>query len=80
MALASIHTGIGHSHIERIFSIIGLPSIAHRSFKDRERKVGTTIEEVAKDSCHMKKLEEQKIELELTRTIMIRPYINFLDM
>ena len=38
VALASIHTGIGHSHIEGIFSIIGLLSIGHRSFKDRERK------------------------------------------
>ena len=68
VALASIHTGIGHSHIEGIFSTIGLPSIAHRSFKDRERKVGTAIEEVAKDSCHRWKLEEQKIELKLTGT------------
>ena len=68
MALASIHTGIGHSHIEGIFSIIGLPSIAHRSFKDRKRKVGTAMEEVAKDSCHKWKLEEQKTELELIGT------------
>ena len=67
MALSSIHNGIGHSHIEGIFSIIRLPSIAHRSFKDRERKVGTAIEEVAKDSCHKWKLE-QKIESELTGT------------
>ena len=35
-------------------------------FKDREREVGTAIEEVAKDSCHKWKLEEQTIELELT--------------
>ena len=68
VALASIHTGIEHSHIEGIFSIIGLPSIAYRSFKDREHKVGTAIEEVAKDSFHTWKLEEQKIELELTGT------------
>ena len=34
VALASIHSGIGHSYIEGIFSIIGLPSIVHRSFKD----------------------------------------------
>ena len=39
VALASIHTGTGHSHTESNFSIIGLPSIADRSFKDRERKV-----------------------------------------
>ena len=57
VALASIHTGIGHSHIEGIFSIIGLPSIGQKSFKDKERKVGTAIEEVAKDSCHKWKLE-----------------------
>ena len=56
--LASKHTGIGHSHMEGIFSIIGLPSITHRSFEDRERKVGTVIEEAAKDSCHKWKLEE----------------------
>ena len=68
VALASIHTGIGHSHIEGILSIIGLPSVAHRSFKDRERKVGTAIKEVAKDSCHKWKPGEQKIELELTGT------------
>ena len=46
--------------MEGIFSIIGLPSIAHTSFK--------VIEEAAKDSCHKWKLEEQKIELELTGT------------
>ena len=68
VALASIHTGIGLSHIESIFSIIGLPCIAHRSFKDRESKVGTAMEEVAKDSCNKWKLKEQKIELELTGT------------
>ena len=68
-ALTSINTGIGHSHFEGIFSIIGLPRIAHRSFKDRERKVGTAIEEVAKDSCHKWKIDEQKIELVLTGTL-----------
>ena len=68
VALASIHTDIGHSHIEGIFSIIGLPSIAHRSSKDRERQVGTAIEEAVKDSFHKWKLEEQKIESELTGT------------
>ena len=36
VALKSIHTGIGHSHTEGIFSIIGLPSIAHRCFKKTE--------------------------------------------
>ena len=30
VALASFHTGIGHSHIEGIFSSIGLPSIARK--------------------------------------------------
>ena len=68
VALASIHTGIRHSHIEGIFSIIGLPSIGHRSFEDRKRKVGTAIEVLAKDNCQKWKLEEQKIELELTGT------------
>ena len=70
VVLASIYTGhgIGHLHMEGIFSIIGLPSIAHRTFKDPERNVCTAIEEAAKDSCHKWKLEEQKTELELTRT------------
>ena len=69
VALASGHTGIGHSHIEGIFSIIGVYQASHTEvLKDRERKVGTAIEEVAKDSCHKWKLEEQKTELELTGT------------
>ena len=74
--LASIHTGKGHSHIEGIISITGLPSIAHISFKDRERKVSTAIDEVAKDSCHKLKLEEQKIELELTGTKSLKGCYN----
>ena len=68
VTLTSTDTGIGQSHIEGIFSIIGLPSIGRRRFKGQESKVGIAIEEVAKDSCHKWELEEQKIELELTGT------------
>jgi hypothetical protein len=50
-ALASLHTGIGETHLNSILSTMNIPTISRASFKKREREVGPVIEDVAKKSC-----------------------------
>jgi hypothetical protein len=50
-ALASLHTGIGETHLNSILSTMNIPTISRASFKKREREVGSVIEDVAKKSC-----------------------------
>ncbi|KAJ8684693.1 hypothetical protein QAD02_020486 [Eretmocerus hayati] len=50
-ALGAIHTGIGHSHLEKLFSIMDLPVLSQSVYKQHERMVGPILELVAKESC-----------------------------
>ena len=57
--------GKGHSHLEAITSIIGLPCVAEGTFKGIERKIVSVIKDIACDSCTKWRKEEKKIESQL---------------
>lgn len=59
---ATLHTGNGHSHLDRILKIIGLPGMDAKTFTKHERVVGPIIEKIALDSCQ----EAAELERELT--------------
>lgn len=59
---AALHTGNGHSDMDRIFKIIGHPGSDYKTFSKHERIVGLKIEKVADDSC----LEASEIERRIT--------------
>ena len=50
-ALASLHTGIGQTHLNGILSIMNIPPMSQASFKTRERETGKAVETIAKVTC-----------------------------
>ncbi|XP_024870032.1 uncharacterized protein LOC112453480, partial [Temnothorax curvispinosus] len=50
-AFGMIDAGIGPTHLNTFLTSIDLPSIAPKSLKIHERRIGKAIEEVAKESC-----------------------------
>lgn len=61
-ALGAIHTGIGHTQVQKFLSILDVPHLTKSLFKKHERIVGNAIEAVAKESC----VEAAEIERDLT--------------
>lgn len=59
-ALASLHTGIGHTQLNNFLSTMNVPLLNNVTFKKREREVGKVVESLAKKSCH----ENIEIEIE----------------
>lgn len=62
-ALAMLHTGQGHTHLNADLSVMGIGSISSKTYKKREREVGTALEAVSKKSCHEWKEKEKACDL-----------------
>jgi hypothetical protein len=58
--LASLHAGIGETHLKSILSVMNIPPMSRASFKARERETGTAVEAVAKVSCEETIANEKK--------------------
>lgn len=48
---AMIDAGIGESQMSNVLVELNIPSLHHKSLKEREREIGSTIESVAERSC-----------------------------
>lgn len=59
---ASIHTGNGHTQVDKFLRIIDLPGMNSKTFMKHVRIIGPTIEKVAWASCK----EAASIEREIT--------------
>lgn len=59
--LATVHTGIGHTHYKSLMSTLGLPSLTDKNFKKKERESGLAIEQVAQASCDKHTAEEREM-------------------
>ena len=64
-ALASLHTGIGETHLNGILSVMNIPTMTRASFKTREREAGKAVETVAGHTC------VETIEIEKENAIKI---------
>ena len=53
-----VHSGIGHTHMSNFMSALEIPSINHRSLKQREEEAAKHIEVVAQASCEQALQEE----------------------
>ncbi|XP_066583924.1 uncharacterized protein [Prorops nasuta] len=60
--LGALHAGLGHTQVEKLFSVCNLPVPTSKTFKRREREVGIAVEKIAKDSCR----KATKLERDLT--------------
>ena len=49
--LATLHAGIGETHLTSNLSVMNIPTMSRASFKSRERETGKCIEAVARVSC-----------------------------
>ena len=49
--LASLHAGVGETHLKSILSVMNIPPMSRATFKARERETGKAVESVAKVSC-----------------------------
>ena len=64
--LGALHSGLGHTHCCAFLSLLGLPSLASRNVKIRERESGRVIEQIAKRTCDLH-TEKEKGLSQLTR-------------
>lgn len=60
-----IHAGIGETHMNAIFTTMGLPSISSKTLKKRERFIGPVIEETAQMSLQNACDEERIMTMSL---------------
>ncbi|XP_066585792.1 uncharacterized protein [Prorops nasuta] len=49
--LGAIHSGLGYTSINKFLSVMNLPNMSNKTFKNYEREIGPVVESVAKDSC-----------------------------
>lgn len=47
-----INAGIGEQQVNNILAELNLPTIHHKTLKEREREIGYIIEDVAEKSCN----------------------------
>ncbi|XP_062603897.1 uncharacterized protein LOC134265692 isoform X2 [Saccostrea cucullata] len=52
LAAAMINAGIGEQQVNNILAELNLPTIHHKTLKEREREVGHIIEDIAEQSCN----------------------------
>ena len=46
-----IYGGFGETHVNSILASLNIPGISKKNLKNRERKVGVHLEEMAEESC-----------------------------
>ena len=49
--MASLHAGVGETHLKSILSAMNIPPMSRATFKAREREARKAVESVAKVSC-----------------------------
>ncbi|XP_046609183.1 uncharacterized protein LOC124299838 [Neodiprion virginianus] len=64
IAIGALHSGIGATHLNKMFASANIPSIDSKTFKTHENEMGTAVEEVAKESCHKWAEVERKMTIE----------------
>lgn len=62
--LGCLHTGIGDTHLNNLFSTLNVQTINPVTFKSREREIGTAVEKVARKSCLENMALERKLALD----------------
>lgn len=58
-ALASLHAGIGETHMKGILSVMNIPTMSRSSWKTRDREAGKAVECIPQQSC-IETIEKQK--------------------
>ena len=51
LASSTLHDGIGGTHMNNVLSALDIPPISKATLKKAERKVGSVVESLAKESC-----------------------------
>ena len=51
--LGSLHAGMGNTHLNNLSLTMNIPAMNHCLVKRREREVGNSVENVARESCEM---------------------------
>lgn len=64
MITGCVHSGIGHTELQKICACLNAPCIDDKKFKRYELEVGLAIEAAAKDSCKRAMHEEIKLVLD----------------
>jgi len=56
---AMLHTGLGEKHVSTFLSALEIPSLHHKTMKQREREMGRHFIDTAKASCAAQLVEEE---------------------
>lgn len=65
-----IHSGIGHTKLQKICACLNLPYIDNRVYKRYEAEVGLSIEAAAKESCKRAAFEETLLVLDKMKDLL----------
>ena len=69
--LGSFHIGVGQTQLNNFLATLNVPTMNSQLFKMRKRKIGNSIEKVAKASCEVY-LKQEKENAEKSKRIVCR--------
>lgn len=56
-----INGGFGEIHVNNMLAALNIPTITQKSLKNREREVGTHLNDMAEESCQTHLQEELRL-------------------
>lgn len=56
-----INGGFGEAHVNSLLAVLNIPGISKRGLKEREREIGSTLDQMAEDSCRESFQREAKV-------------------
>lgn len=60
----ALHSGLGWTHLNKVFSCMNIPCFDFKTFKVYEQEVGIAAESVAKASCRKATALERELTVE----------------
>ncbi|KYN23169.1 hypothetical protein ALC57_04411, partial [Trachymyrmex cornetzi] len=67
--LGILHSGLGWTHVQKLFACMNIPYFNFKTFKIYEREVGLVAEKIAEESCKEATALERKLTLEQAEII-----------
>ncbi|XP_074111471.1 uncharacterized protein LOC141535446 [Cotesia typhae] len=64
LVIGSINSGIGNTHVNKVFTAMNIPQVNWKNFKTHEKEVIQGVESIAQESCLAAAKEERRLTIE----------------